>query len=158
MHVTLGARHRMPGKRLRSQRGAAQPPELCCSLTEPLFRQAQQQQEGPGPEEVSILLPTVRSLVNKPFQSSIPSSGTLGVHSEFTCPFTSPPESDPVPQSTVLFPRHILSGTNTVSFFFFFFFFFGCTCSTQRFMGQESNPHHSSNQSHSSDNSRSLQC
>ena len=37
-----------------------------------------------------------------------------------------------------------------------FFFSFGCTCGMQKFQGQGSNPSHSSNQSYSSDNSRSL--
>ena len=40
--------------------------------------------------------------------------------------------------------------------FSFFFFFFGWTCSKQKFPGQGSNPQHSSNPSHCSDNTWSL--
>ena len=44
-------------------------------------------------------------------------------------------------------------------FFVFFFLFFPCpACGTLKFQGQESNPHNSSNLSHSSDNPGSLTC
>ena len=38
----------------------------------------------------------------------------------------------------------------------FHFLFFGCTHNMQHFWGQGSNPHHNYNQSHNSDNARSL--
>ena len=40
----------------------------------------------------------------------------------------------------------------------YLFFPFGCSCGTWEFLGQGSNPCHSSNPSHSSDNARSLTC
>ena len=42
--------------------------------------------------------------------------------------------------------------------FFFFFFFFGHVCSTWKFQGQGSNPCHSSDPNHSSDNTEYLTC
>ena len=56
-------------------------------------------------------------------------------------------------------PFFLLHCSLAFSFFLFFFFFFSRhTCSMQKFPGQGSNPSHSCNQSHSSDNARSLNC
>ena len=44
------------------------------------------------------------------------------------------------------------------SIFYFFFFFFGYSCSMCKFLGQGSNPSHSSDLSHCSDNTESLTC
>ena len=46
--------------------------------------------------------------------------------------------------------------TLALNTFSFYFFNFGCAPSRQKFPGQGWNPHHGSNQSHSSDNSRTL--
>ena len=43
-----------------------------------------------------------------------------------------------------------------VWFCFYLLIFFGCTCRMQKFLGQGSNLHHSSDLSRSSDNARSL--
>ena len=59
--------------------------------------------------------------------------------------------------------EHFRGGVTEVGFQFHltltrFILFFGCACGTHKFQGQGLNPCHSSNQSHSSDNTSSLTC
>ena len=82
-------------------------------------------------------------------------------HSRSPTPFITTQSTVQSP-NYLLFPWHAplhlceLSYLRLSSSPYFLYLFFGCTHSMQKFRGQESNPAHSSDLSHSSDSARSL--